>query len=510
MQNKYSDESSLRNLIESGHMGGFFTTSEIEDIFTHLSSKYPQFVIKDQIGKSFRGKKIYAYKLISSKKLEESKPKVLFTGLHHARELITANMIVKIFIEALHSLIHETNRFTFWKFTDLVIIPVVNVDSHHLISQSFGTKDFETFQDKRKNMNSNYCSKGSIVSQGADLNRNYGFHYGEEQEDNDECAETYRGKNAFSEPETRAVRHLVEKERNIVSAMNFHSFGNMWIHPFNYMKIKNKYPENILNSIVSFYTDFGKEVAEVSKSLYGNAIETVNYSTDGEGSDWMLGEHKIIAFSPELGSFNPKAQNFIIPKNLIFSVIQENFKVIELFLEKNTVKLHGFTYGFDNKGVMSMKFINKGLADVYDPIFKIDRNNENSLVLDNISKVSIEVQPYVFETGHIERTDDFIIVSFQKLNRLERLKIDFHFENMEKVVLENFNWKVEFKMQNGHKFGEFEIVHWGVAPKKDVIFLILGASFALGLVLLSFCLWKLIKYIGKLRKPLEIEAQLNN
>lgn len=35
---------------------------------------------------------------------------------------------------------------------------------------------------------------------------------------------------------------------------------------------------------------------------YGNAIEMVGYSTDGEGSDWMFGEREIIAFSPELGS----------------------------------------------------------------------------------------------------------------------------------------------------------------------------------------------------------------
>jgi len=33
----------------------------------------------------------------------------------------------------------------------------------------------------------------------------------------------------------------------------------------------------------------------------------VNYTTDGEASDWMLGEKNIIAFSPELGSFNLQA-----------------------------------------------------------------------------------------------------------------------------------------------------------------------------------------------------------
>ena len=65
---------------------------------------------------------------------------------------------------------------------------------------------------------------------------------------------------------------------------------------------------NLNFKFINFYNNFGKEVKNVSKdNEYGNAIETVNYSTDGEASDWMLGEKNIISFSPELGSKNPKA-----------------------------------------------------------------------------------------------------------------------------------------------------------------------------------------------------------
>lgn len=90
--------------------------------------------------------------------------------------------------------------------------------------------------------------------------------------------------------------------------MNFHTYGNMWIHPFNYMRKEKIYPENINQKFVNFYEEFGDEVEEVSPgALYGNAIEMVKYSADGEASDWMLGEKNIIAFSPELGSSNEKA-----------------------------------------------------------------------------------------------------------------------------------------------------------------------------------------------------------
>jgi len=43
-------------------------------------------------------------------------------------------------------------------------------------------------------------------------------------------------------------------------------------------------------------------MSKVTDGQYGNAIETVKYSTDGEASDWMLGERGILAFSPELGN----------------------------------------------------------------------------------------------------------------------------------------------------------------------------------------------------------------
>lgn len=95
----------------------------------------------------------------------------------------------------------------------------------------------------------------------------------------------------------------------------------MWIHPFNYLKKPNFYPDFLEQKYVDFYKEFEENIKSVTKSKYGDAIEMVGYQTDGEASDWMLGERGIVAFSPELGSFNPDAQTFFLPKNLIFEVI---------------------------------------------------------------------------------------------------------------------------------------------------------------------------------------------
>ncbi len=89
--------------------------------------------------------------------------------------------------------------------------------------------------------------------------------------------------------------------------MNFHAYGNMLIHPFNYLTEKGIYPSNIEKKYIDFYNEFGEQVKEVTKIKYGNAIEMVDYSTDGEASDYMMGEKRIISFSPELGSFDEAA-----------------------------------------------------------------------------------------------------------------------------------------------------------------------------------------------------------
>ena len=83
----------------------------------------------------------------------------------------------------------------------MVTIPIVNLDTHWLITKSFGTEKWEIIKNKSKNMNKKYCGD-KISDSGVDLNRNYGFHFGENPNDLDQCSQTFWGETAFSEPET--------------------------------------------------------------------------------------------------------------------------------------------------------------------------------------------------------------------------------------------------------------------------------------------------------------------
>ena len=66
---------------------------------------------------------------------------------------------------------------------------------------------------------------------GVDLNRNYSYMWGYDNEgsSNDGCDETYRGTAPFSEPETQAVRDFVESH-DFPIAFNYHSYSNLLIY----------------------------------------------------------------------------------------------------------------------------------------------------------------------------------------------------------------------------------------------------------------------------------------
>lgn len=145
----------MQAFVESGSMDGLFKTNEVLNVFDHLHETYPRFVSKEKIGQSFLKKDLFAYKLTAATTDEQRNAKrssILFTGAHHARELLTPTIILKIYVEALHSLIYPRTELKFWRYNDLLIIPIVNIDSHQFISDSYDTEGWDRSKEKRKNM----------------------------------------------------------------------------------------------------------------------------------------------------------------------------------------------------------------------------------------------------------------------------------------------------------------------------------------------------------------------
>jgi hypothetical protein len=162
----------------------------------------------------------------------------------------------------------------------------------------------------------------SEMRKGVDLNRNYDWSFNDKAQDQDPCSDTYPGPFAFSEPETQAMKTFIEGNADyIVMAFNFHSYGNLLVHPFsntNREDLRILYPEQY-----KIYSEVWKDGGFPSGNIKGTATEIVGYAAPGEASDWIFGTHGIIAFSPEVGLNDTQAFNFYISnRTLAYEILR--------------------------------------------------------------------------------------------------------------------------------------------------------------------------------------------
>jgi len=139
----------------------------------------------------------------------------------------------------------------------------VNVDGFKLIDKEYHNDNKQLkYIRKNRNPSNQIKSQCDFIDRGVDLNRNYGYKFAESDlgSSSKPCDEDYRGPSPFSEPETQAVKLLVEKMAgSIKMAFNFHAFGNLFIHPFNFDMTVNDYMNNHFPDFTLIYDELWLE-----------------------------------------------------------------------------------------------------------------------------------------------------------------------------------------------------------------------------------------------------------
>lgn len=263
-------------------------------------------------------------------------------------------MIMTIFLRKLKELIHlkDNEKVSFWDTNSILLLPVVNVDSVTLINL-----DFEKYKNLRKNRNPHACNTGeAFVSYGVDINRNYdiAFNSQADRETKINCSEVYKGDLPFSEPETQAVRAIFDVHKSVISAMNFHSYGNLWVRPFNFLTdpklglvTKSEYEDSTpnfnLEANEKMYQEFSDKAPIPKGGIVANAVRAVDYPAPGEASDWMLWHKGVFAWSPELGYGTNGVDGkwgdsdaFYPNPDVQTQILKKDFPVIDWFLVNHT------------------------------------------------------------------------------------------------------------------------------------------------------------------------------
>ena len=344
---------------EYGSMGGYYTFSELEEQLNNLHNDYPSIVSEIQsIGITLDGNNIWAVKISDNPNINENEPEVLYTGLHHSREPMSYMNLFYFMYWLVENYEDDLEATTLINEREMWFVPAVNPDGliyNQQIEPNGGGLQRKNGRETCIN-NDDYSNWDGI-----DLNRNYSYNWGFDNQGSspNACEQTYRGTNAFSEPETNAIKNFVE-QHDFSIAFNYHSYSNLLIHPFGHLP--GYYPDE---PDLTTFREFSQDMTQFNGYAIGTGIETVGYTVNGEACDWMYGTKGIFAMTPEIGSYE---DGFWPPTSRIIPLAEEN-----LFPNKYLAWVSGAFYDVELLDInqsfiqgqeveLTMNIFNKGLS----------------------------------------------------------------------------------------------------------------------------------------------------
>jgi hypothetical protein len=238
---------------------------------------------------------IWAMKISDNVEKEEDEPCVLYMGEHHAREAASMEVCMAIlnnFIKNYGSDQTVTDRVD---NCQIWCVPLVNPNGHKVALDKINTMWRKNIRDndKDKKISDGF---GGFTSDGVDLNRNYGFNWGKPGASKNPRDATYHGPSGFSEPETQAIKKLMDTY-NFFGSISYHLYGELVLWPYGYSK-SSKAPD------LSAIEDFGKKIALKLKKLNGGTYTPQQgsdlYPASGVTDDWAYGIHGTFCYTVEL------------------------------------------------------------------------------------------------------------------------------------------------------------------------------------------------------------------
>ena len=242
----------------------------------------------ESLGTTWEGRNIWAVKISDNVMSDEDEPEVLVMGGHHGNELPAVEIPMK-FIEFLAD--NYGKNLTVTRLVDsreIWVIPMVNPDGHE-----YSLEGHEWRKNRRP---IDLDGDGTIDGTGVDINRNYGYRWGQETgrdaTSHDPTSRIYCGPAPFSENETLAVKKLVDSH-NFTVSMSFHTYGQIIYYPWGNAEDANGPRQDVLSAMAG-------EMGELSGYTPMEGRDA--YPTTGDSDDWLFANKTCYPFTIEMGT----------------------------------------------------------------------------------------------------------------------------------------------------------------------------------------------------------------
>ena len=270
----------------------FHTYAEMAAEVQAAADAYPAIVERFSIGKSYKGRDLWAVKVSDNVGTDEPEPEVMLDGLHHADEHMSLEMTLSILRWLTEGYGSSTRITNIVDSREIWIVFAMNPDG-----ATYDIKD-GSYHAWRKNRQP---TSGSTAI-GTDLNRNYDYRWGCcGGASSSPSSSRYRGKAAFSAPETRAFRdfvrsRVIDGRQQIRASMSFHTTGRLVMWPYGYTL--TNVPSDMTTDDQAAFAAIGKTMAASNgyKAIQASDL----YISSGTSRDWLYGRYRVFAYTFEL------------------------------------------------------------------------------------------------------------------------------------------------------------------------------------------------------------------
>ena len=311
-----------------GTMGGYLKYNEMLAELDAMAAQYPNIISAKAPISTFLtvgNRPLYYVKISDNPNTNEvSEPKILYTAIHHAREPMSLMETIFYMWYLLEN--YGTNDEVTYLVnnTQMFFVPCINPDGY-VYNETTNPNGGGMWRKNRRN------NGGGVY--GVDLNRNYSYGWGTTGTSTNTSNDTYCGPSAFSEPETQAMRWLVQNN-DFEMAFNAHTYAEDILFPIGTTTAEFAPHHNYFQDYTNHMVELNGYTAMKSSALY---------PASGDSDDYMykvdvgVGQKDtIFVHTPEVGTafWQPSSEiiatckEMVFP-NLILSHMARNYNIVK-------------------------------------------------------------------------------------------------------------------------------------------------------------------------------------
>ncbi|MCK5808646.1 hypothetical protein KAH37_06660 [bacterium] len=316
----------VRSLPDETHPETYYMSGdELHTFLQNLADKHPEATLST-IGQSWEKRDIYSLEIGNP-----DAPAVFVVGLHHAREWISLEMTAHFAAFLLENRENNSDIDNLLNHVDFHFIPLLNPDGYL----------FSREENRHWRNNRHLFDDGHI---GVDLNRNYdaAWVYNDEH---------LHGEAPFSEPETTALKELIEKKMQtgeVAGFFSYHSYSQLILFPPG--STETPYAD------VDMMLSTGETMAKIIKKECGRAYTVKQifylYPVFGGASEWFHDVTGAPAFTIELPPAAGDPQGFKLLADDIQSVLYEQTGAA-LYAVERMIAGEDVSYDDNNNGILN-------------------------------------------------------------------------------------------------------------------------------------------------------------